>query len=240
MTNAMPSRSTLRAKSKATAVESATRDNIVRAALILFAKHGIDGVSLRQIVSAAGQSNPSAVHYHFQSKEGLVGAVIDHVNGQLRPLQDLAMQNLFAAQAKGTLDAREVVKHAIMPFLTLYVQSYEGRMAVRFLSRLTWQRDPMGQNRLFDQAWNFWRDVVVVLHGLMPEQSIDVLLYRGLMVGCTVLHGLADMSILSRQTSFGLSELFHERPLELFEHYCDFVTGGLTAPTVQPPLASAA
>src|SRR6218665_1835062 len=158
MTTASSSRPSQRARStRMGTAESATRDNIIRASLTLFAKHGIDGVSLRQIVAAAGQSNPSAVHYHFQNKEGLLGAVIDHVNGQLEPLQKQAMDSLFAAQDRGELTVREAVRTAIMPFVTLYASSYEGRMAIRFLSRLTWQRDAVGQSRLFDQAWNYWR-----------------------------------------------------------------------------------
>ena len=240
MTTASHPHPVQRAKSsRAGAGERATRDNIIRAALTLFAKHGIDGVSLRQIVAAAGQSNPSAVHYHFQSKDGLLSAVIDHVDEQLQPLQKQAMEALFAAQAEGTLTVRDVVQTATMPFVTLYASSYEGRMAIRFLSRLTWQRDVMGQSRLFDKAWSYWRDVVVVLHALMPEQSIDVLMHRGVLVGCTLLHGLADMSLLSRQTSFGLSDLFREHPLVLFDHFCDFVTGGLVAPTATPAMPSA-
>lgn len=236
MTTAPPPRPVTRARSaRAGHAESATRDNIIRASLTLFAKHGIDGVSLRQIVAAAGQSNPSAVHYHFQSKEGLLSAVVDHVNGLLQPLQKQAMDELFAAQDRGDLTVREAVRTAIMPFVTLYASSYDGRMAIRFLSRLTWQRDAVGQSRLFDQAWNYWRDVVVVLHALMPEHSIDGLLHRGVMIGCTLLHGLADMSILSRQTSFGLDSLLREQPMRLFEQYCDFITGGLTAPTSPAP-----
>lgn len=43
----------------------------------LFGEQGIDGVSLRQIVTAAGQANSSAVQHHFGSKEGLVQAVYD-------------------------------------------------------------------------------------------------------------------------------------------------------------------
>lgn len=243
MTTATPTQPALRPKSgRGGAGERATRDNIIRAALTLFAKHGIDGVSLRQIVAAAGQSNPSAVHYHFQSKEGLLSAVVDHVAEQLQPLQQQAMAALFEAQAKGTLTPRELVQTAIMPFVTLYGSSYDGRMAIRFLSRLTWQRDVAGQSRLFDKAWSYWRDVVVVLHALTPEQSIDVLMHRGVLVGCTVLHGLADMSLLSRQTSFGLADMFREHPLVLLDHFCDFVTGGLVAPTTVPhaPKAQAA
>ncbi len=44
----------------------------------LFAQHGIDGVSIRQILQAAGVANNSAVQYHFESKAGLVRAIFDH------------------------------------------------------------------------------------------------------------------------------------------------------------------
>ncbi len=221
------------------AVESDTRECIVRAALGLFAKHGIDGVSLRQIVSAAGQSNPSAVHYHFQSKEGLISAVVDHVGEQLQPLQQQALALMTSAQARGGLTVREVVKLAVLPFAELYASSYEGRMAIRFLSRLTWQRDVLGQERLFTQAWAFWRDVVHILHPLIPHKSMDTLMFQGVLTGCTLLHGLADMSLLSREPAFGLNELMKQRSADMFESFCDYMAGGLTGPSLQQ-FASAA
>jgi len=55
----------------------------VLAAERLFAIHGIDGVSLRQIAAEAGSANNSAVHYHFGSKEGLIGAIFGHRLPQL-------------------------------------------------------------------------------------------------------------------------------------------------------------
>src|SRR5437868_5172587 len=51
---------------------------LVVAAERLFATHGIDGVSLRQIAAEAGSSNNSAVHYHFGSKHGLIAAIFRH------------------------------------------------------------------------------------------------------------------------------------------------------------------
>jgi AcrR family transcriptional regulator len=47
-------------------------------ALHLFAEHGVDAVSVRQIAEAAGQKNHAAVGYHFGSKEDLVHAVVVH------------------------------------------------------------------------------------------------------------------------------------------------------------------
>jgi AcrR family transcriptional regulator len=52
------------------------RDLLLDAAEELFARRGIDGVSLREIASAAGQRNNSAVSYHFRDKQGLIDALI--------------------------------------------------------------------------------------------------------------------------------------------------------------------
>ena len=49
----------------------------------LFALHGIDGVSLRQIAAEAGSANNSAVHYHFGTKDGLIEAIFGHRLPQL-------------------------------------------------------------------------------------------------------------------------------------------------------------
>lgn len=234
MTTSTPARPPARTRSaKVATVENDTRECIVRAALGLFAKHGIDGVSLRQIVAAAGQSNPSAVHYHFQSKEGLISAVIDHVNDQLNPLQQQSLMLIHAAQARGGLTVREVVKLGALPFVNLYAASYDGRMAIRFLSRLTWQRDVLGQERLFSQAWSFWRDVVLILHPLIPQKSVETLMFQGILTGCTLLHGLADMSLLGRQSAFGLENFLEDRSAEMFECFCDYMAGGLSGPTLQ-------
>ncbi|MFD7325068.1 TetR/AcrR family transcriptional regulator [Streptomyces sp. NPDC059875] len=53
-----------------------TRDKLIRAAEEVFAAQGVDGAQLRDIVALAGQSNPSAVQYHFGSRGGLLDAVM--------------------------------------------------------------------------------------------------------------------------------------------------------------------
>jgi AcrR family transcriptional regulator len=55
-----------------------TKEQLVTTAERLFALHGIDGVSLRQIGAAAGIGNNSAVQYHFGSKDGLLKAILLH------------------------------------------------------------------------------------------------------------------------------------------------------------------
>ncbi len=60
-------------------VPSATLDaasHIKRVALKLFAEHGIDGVTVREIAKAAGQKNHASITYHFGSKEALVRELV--------------------------------------------------------------------------------------------------------------------------------------------------------------------
>ena len=49
----------------------------MRAGEKLFARHGIHGVTVRQLNAAAGQRNTTAIHYHFGSRDGLVRAIVE-------------------------------------------------------------------------------------------------------------------------------------------------------------------
>jgi AcrR family transcriptional regulator len=55
---------------------SETRELILVTAERLFAEHGVEAVSNRQVSEAAGQSNNFAVGYHFGTKDDLVVAIV--------------------------------------------------------------------------------------------------------------------------------------------------------------------
>ena len=65
-----------------TVTGEATRKRILKHAERLFAKSGIDAVSIRDITDAAGV-NSAAIHYHFGSKSGLVEALLERWAGEL-------------------------------------------------------------------------------------------------------------------------------------------------------------
>lgn len=44
---------------------------------ILMGRNGIEGVTLREIGLLAGQANSNVVQYHFESKEGLIAAILE-------------------------------------------------------------------------------------------------------------------------------------------------------------------
>jgi len=53
-----------------------TRENILRAAIKIFAKHGLDGGSIDQI-SKAANSHDRMIYYYFGNKEGLFVAALE-------------------------------------------------------------------------------------------------------------------------------------------------------------------
>jgi AcrR family transcriptional regulator len=55
---------------------SRTRDALLEHGALLFASHGITGVTTRQLHDAIGARNESALHYHFSSREGLLDEIL--------------------------------------------------------------------------------------------------------------------------------------------------------------------
>src|SRR2546421_8342263 len=84
-----------RSRPVARATSEETKSQIKAAAQMLFARRGVDGVTVQEIVNAAGQRNNAALHYHFGSKEELIrqmvvdgAAVLDERRqGMLRELE---------------------------------------------------------------------------------------------------------------------------------------------------------
>jgi len=83
----------------------------------LFAEVGIQGVSMREIASKAGQGNHFAVQYHFGSREGLVQAIFDFRMQQMEPMRG---EMIDVLEAKGRLrDARSILEVILLPQLHL-------------------------------------------------------------------------------------------------------------------------
>jgi len=59
-----------------------TKAKLMDVAEILIARHGVDGVSLRDIGLLAGQANSNVIQYHFANKIGLVFAILDDRNSK--------------------------------------------------------------------------------------------------------------------------------------------------------------
>jgi AcrR family transcriptional regulator len=100
------------------------------------ARHGIEGVSLRQIGAATGQANNSALQYHFGDKASLVTEIIAHRVASFEPRRKAL---LAQADADGRLaDPRSLLEIVFLPIIEAVDE--EGRhvyaaFLLQFLTR---------------------------------------------------------------------------------------------------------
>lgn len=117
-------------RSDASGAAVGTRERLLDEAERLFARGGVQGVTTREIVAAAAQRNPSAVSYHFGSRQNLLleilarrGAPVDEARGDLRR---------GAGDQPGT---RSLVACLVEPYAAL-LASEGGRAYVRIVAQL--------------------------------------------------------------------------------------------------------
>ncbi len=92
-----------------------TRENILAAALAIFAGKGFSGANIADIVAAAQTTKPM-IYYHFGSKEGLFAVVLEHVYAGMRAFeQSLQLDPLPPATAMTRLVEASFDCHAANP-----------------------------------------------------------------------------------------------------------------------------
>lgn len=205
------------------------RKALIEAALSAFAEHGINGVSLRTIVARAGQHNQSAVHYHFGSKQGLVAAVLDHVSTLLAPAMQLALAEL-EAPATGAWSPQTLATLLCRPFIQLDRHDRVGHEAIKFMARLTWQEGGHGQLMLVRAVQPYFARFLPTLHRLNPDKPLDALTLQVYLAVNTLIHGLADASLLTRSPAAGVERLRPEKPALMQDYFIAYIAGGLCSP----------
>lgn len=103
-----------------------SQEKILDAAEALFAAHGFNGVSMKDIAKAA-EVDASLSHYYFASKAGLFAAVIarraDEVNAGR-----LAAMRRYAEEAKGAITVEGVVRAYLEPTFQFALAGGEKRL----------------------------------------------------------------------------------------------------------------
>jgi AcrR family transcriptional regulator len=127
-----------------------TRNQIKAAAQMLFARYGIDAVTVQQIVDAAGQRNNAALYYHFRTKEELIRQMV--VDGAA-VLDKRRREMLNEIEARGgPKSIREVMLVLIMPVIELG-EDERWRGYIRFTSNLQ-ASDPRTLRAALNNQWN--------------------------------------------------------------------------------------
>lgn len=143
-----------------------TRERLMRAAELLIAQQGIENVTVRAIVVEAEQKNESALQYHFQNIEGLLDAIHQQRNAEVRALRSALLQPYLTGQVP---DLRDVCQLMVMPTYTLARENTGFRHYIRgFGPRIAQSSRPI--QIIFDNvATEGVTFVVDHLHRLMEE-----------------------------------------------------------------------
>jgi AcrR family transcriptional regulator len=144
----------------------AVADAIIQSAERLIAERGLDAVSLREINSAAGATNASAIQYHFGDRAGLIRAILEKHEVAI---EDRRHQLLDKYEARGVGDIRVLASALVAPlaeeltvdggagYLQLVCDLYNRPNPTFDLTAIDDKRSSMGR----------WRSLVVPL--LTPE-----------------------------------------------------------------------
>jgi len=111
---------------------SETRELILVTAERLFAEHGVEAVSNRQVSEAAGQSNNFAVGYHFGSKEELVVAIVRRHSESIE-----RRRTELLAEISGSPDLRDWASCLVRPTTEHLASLGSPSWYARFMAQVT-------------------------------------------------------------------------------------------------------
>jgi AcrR family transcriptional regulator len=160
-----------------------TKDQIKAAAQLLFARHGIDGVTVQQIVQAAGQRNKAALQYHFGSKEELIRQLV--VEGA-KALDDRRNHLLDGIEQSGKpVTVREVLRILVLPVLEL-ANEERWKGYVQFSSNLQMSHREIFRSALnnrwnsgYVRCFNHLKKLLNRIPGALLEQRLSIFVIYG-------------------------------------------------------------
>ena len=109
-----------------------TRERVLTAAMQVFAEHGFDGATLREITALAG-ANIAAVNYYFRSKDELIRHVLDVY---VRPIMASRLEALDECERRAGErgpDLEAVIEALVLPMVYLSRDRRGGRALIRLL-----------------------------------------------------------------------------------------------------------
>ncbi len=202
-----------------TVTGDATRQRILKAAERLFAKRGIDAVSIRDITDAA-KVNSASIHYHFGSKSGLIEAMLARWAGEL-----VARRGQLLDRIEGTDDValRDVVEVLVLPMIELGGARRGGGGYVGFLAAVMNHPEyiPL-MNELYEPDIS---RTLALLERVTPHLSSDVRMLRWAMAKDTVNRAVSASS----PVQLWLKHYAPHASDSLGDRLVDFLTGAFEA-----------
>lgn len=216
------SQSKTRIKSKLEA--GSTADFLLDAAEELFAKKGIENVSIRQIVIASGHGNLSGAHYHFGTREVLIRKVLERRMLIIDSIRHEVLDKLVAEKRDN--DLADIIGSTVH-VLEAVVRNYEwGVNYVLVIAQALFNPRVHLLATIGPEAISGLKRTSEMAHHLLPNLSKDILDERFRMVRFNVVVEVArwfqENEVLTRKTQKSFDAML--------ENVSAFATAGLAAP----------
>jgi AcrR family transcriptional regulator len=196
-----------------------TKDRILGAAEVLFARRGFDGASLRQLTTAAGV-NLAAVNYHFGSKEKLVEQVFRR---RLDALNARRLEALAKVEGRADTTLEDVLAAYIRPALELSHDD-NGALFMRVLARAFAEHDDRLRQFLSENYGHVMRQFTAEFARLLPQLGKRELYWRIDLVTGALTHAMSGFGMIQRPKD--VSERAHRE--QTAQHLIRFAVAGLS------------
>lgn len=207
------------------AMKKDTKTTIMDTAEIMMAEHGVQGISIRAILSEAG-ANSAALHYHFNSREGLIEAMIGRY-GRIPAARRLEMIDSFDDSGRAPTPV-DIVNIIVDPMIDLLEQKGEaGRRFIRFIARLQSDRTPLH----IEQERKHYPEMRARMEAMLQQACPNVpkaeLEVRITMMIDTVLQSLSNADFMSQEWD---GDGPRDELAKFARTLKGFLTGGVSAP----------
>jgi AcrR family transcriptional regulator len=215
-------------KGSITEPEGLTKARLLDVAERLFADHGIDGTSLREITKEA-KTNLAAVNYHFSSKDGLIAAVFAR---RLEPLSAEQSALLDAIEQRaGEQPARleDVLRAIIQPAVIGKSSLHEGQEPFhRLMGRVFAEPGSQLQLLVKTQFEKVSQRFDRLLRRSLPQLSAEEVFWRRQFLIGALHHVLLISDKPDSYAALGLHPSFE--PRGMVEQLVDFAAAGFRVP----------
>ena len=203
---------------------AATPTQLLDVAEHLFAENGIDNVSIREIVRASGQSNLSAAHYHFGSREALIGAMLTR---RIRVINAIRHQRLDELVASGGDANVHTIVVATVGVLGEVVKTLPwGPDYVRVVSQALFSPKLHPWSLLDAQTMSGHTRCTAMLRRLLPQLPMRVFQDRIWILNNETAYNIARWI----QSNGAVTAASSRRYASLIRNTADFLAAGMAAP----------
>lgn len=212
-----------------------TREAILDAAEELFAEHGFDKTSLREITSRA-DVNLAAVHYHFGSKEALISAVLERIVAPINEERMALLDDFEKRYPDGDYPLEELVGiFVIPPIRTVGDDTRLSARRMELVSHVYAAKRPVTRQLLFRQFGEIFHRFHGFFAEAMPEIPREEIPWRIHFLVGAMIHTMR--SIADPMSPERLMPHMEESPPgveSIVRHLVPFIVAGLRAPLPGP------